>query len=127
MKAKFFLVVFLYFISMNLSSQEKQKIIFDCDLGGDIDDAFAVALILASPEIEVLGFVMDQGDTPKRAQVACKMLYETGMEDITGEVVENEATLSPKNIRLAIGTLILVAIVVGVYSLFEKLKNHDEE
>jgi|GEM_PF-6918438 len=28
----------------------RQKIIFDCDLGGDIDDAFAVALILASPE-----------------------------------------------------------------------------
>ncbi len=82
MNAKFSLIVFLGFISLNLSSQEKQKIIFDCDLGGDIDDAFAVALILASPEFEVLGFVMDQGDTPKRAQVACKMLYETGMEDI---------------------------------------------
>jgi inosine-uridine nucleoside N-ribohydrolase len=82
MNAKIFLIIFLYFISLNLSSQEKQKIIFDCDLGGDIDDAFAVALILASPEFEVLGFVMDQGDTPKRAQVACKMLYETGMHDI---------------------------------------------
>lgn len=82
MNAKFFLIVFFCFISLNLSSQEKQKIIFDCDLGGDIDDAFAVALILASPEFEVLGFVMDQGDTPKRAQVACKMLYETGMHDI---------------------------------------------
>jgi len=82
MNAKIFLIIFLYFISLNLSSQEKQKIIFDCDLGGDIDDAFAVALILASPEFEVLGFVMDQGDTPKRAQVACKMLYETGMHNI---------------------------------------------
>ena len=82
MNARFFLIVFLCFISLNLSSQEKQKIIFDCDLGGDIDDAFAVALILASPEFEVLGFVMDYGDTPKRAQVACKMLYETGMHDI---------------------------------------------
>jgi len=59
-----------------------QKIIFDCDLGGDIDDAFAVALILASPELEVLGLVMDYGNTPKRAQVACRMLYETGREDI---------------------------------------------
>ena len=82
MTNKYKLILIFCFIALNLFSQEKQKIIFDCDLGGDIDDAFAVALILASPEFEVLGFVMDQGDTPKRAQVACKMLYETGMEDI---------------------------------------------
>jgi hypothetical protein len=25
---------------------------------------------------------MNQGNTPERAQVACKMLYETGMGDI---------------------------------------------
>ncbi|MBN1893193.1 nucleoside hydrolase [bacterium] len=60
----------------------KQKIILDCDLAGDIDDAFAVALILTSPEFEVLGLVMDHGLTDRRAQVACKMLYETGMEHI---------------------------------------------
>jgi inosine-uridine nucleoside N-ribohydrolase len=60
----------------------RQKIILDCDLAGDIDDAFAVALILTSPEFEVLGLVMDHGLTDKRAQVACKLLYETGMEHI---------------------------------------------
>jgi inosine-uridine nucleoside N-ribohydrolase len=61
---------------------ERQKIIFDCDLAGDVDDAFALALILASPEFEVLGIVMDHGYTEKRAQVACRVLYETGREDI---------------------------------------------
>jgi purine nucleosidase len=61
---------------------EKQKIIFDCDLAGDIDDAYAVGLILASPEFEVLGLVMDHGDTPGRAKVACRMLYETGRTEI---------------------------------------------
>ena len=60
----------------------KQKVILDCDLGDDIDDAFAVGLILASPEFEVLGLVMDFLDTGKRAEVACRMLYETGREDI---------------------------------------------
>ena len=64
------------------SADEKQKVILDCDLGDDIDDAFAVALILASPEFEVLGLVMDFLDTGKRAEVACRMLYETGREDI---------------------------------------------
>ena len=82
MKEKLLYIIFFCFTAFNLFAQEKQKIIFDCDLGGDIDDAFAVALILSSPEFEVLGFVMDQGDTPKRAQVACRLLYETGREDI---------------------------------------------
>ena len=52
------LVAFLLLVT-TLYSAEKQKIIYDCDLGGDIDDAFALALILTSPEFEVLGLVMD--------------------------------------------------------------------
>jgi inosine-uridine nucleoside N-ribohydrolase len=82
MKRKFAIILLSLVFSFNSFAQDTQKIIFDCDLGGDIDDAFAFALILASPEFEVLGFVMDQGDTPKRARVACKMLYEAGREDI---------------------------------------------
>lgn len=61
---------------------EKQKVIFDCDLGDDIDDAFALAMVIASPEFEVLGVVMDYGNTPERAKIACRMLYETGRDDI---------------------------------------------
>jgi len=75
-------IVFLFFMFCSLVAQDKQKIILDCDLGDDIDDAFAVALVLISPEFEVLGLVMDYGNTPKRAQIACKMLYEIGREDI---------------------------------------------
>ncbi len=76
-----FLLVLLLLWQMVFSA-DKQKIIFDCDLGGDIDDAFAVALVLCSPEFEVLGLVMDHGNTPKRAQVACRLLYECGLEHI---------------------------------------------
>lgn len=65
-----------------LLAQPKQKVIFDCDVGGDIDDAYAIALLLTSPEFEVLGLVMDSGNTPHRAEVACRLLYETGREDI---------------------------------------------
>lgn len=59
-----------------------QKVILDCDLAGDIDDAFAVSLALASPEFDVLGLVMDHGNTAKRAQVACRLLYEVGRENV---------------------------------------------
>ena len=75
-----FIILLLIFYS--LIAQDKQKILIDCDLGDDIDDAFAVALILIRPEFEVLGLVMDYGNTPRRAQIACRMLYEIGREDI---------------------------------------------
>jgi purine nucleosidase len=70
--------------------KERQKIIVDCDFGGDIDDAFAVALILSSPEFEVLGLVMDHGNTPLRARTALKFLFEIGREDIP--IVVGKAT-----------------------------------
>lgn len=72
---------FIFFL-LNLSAQ-KQKVIFDCDLAGDIDDAFAVALLLSSQEeFEILGLCMDHGNTAARGQVAVKMLYEAGLEHI---------------------------------------------
>jgi purine nucleosidase len=64
------------------SAAGKQKVIFDCDLAGDVDDAFALALVLTSPELEVLGVVMDHGNTPGRARVACRFLYELGLQNI---------------------------------------------
>jgi purine nucleosidase len=82
MKRTNLIIITVLILTLIMSAAEKQKIIFDCDLGGDIDDAFAVALVLTSPEFEVLGLVMDHGNTPKRAQIACRMLYETGMEHI---------------------------------------------
>ncbi|WP_300162521.1 nucleoside hydrolase, partial [Solidesulfovibrio sp.] len=59
----------------------KQKVLFDCDLAGDVDDAYAVALLLTSPEFEVLGLVMDHGHTWGRARVAGRLLYELGLEE----------------------------------------------
>ena len=61
---------------------QKQKVILDCDLGSDIDDAYAMALLIASPELDILGIILDFDNTPKRAQVACRMLYEAGRENI---------------------------------------------
>ncbi len=76
-----FVMIMITGMSISICAQ-KQKVIFDCDLGDDIDDAYALALLLASPEIELLGIVMDYGNTPARARIACRMLYETGLENI---------------------------------------------
>jgi inosine-uridine nucleoside N-ribohydrolase len=73
-------VVLLVLTSTMAWGAPKQKVLFDCDLGGDVDDAYAVALLLTSPEFEVLGLVMDHGNTTKRGQVACRLLYELGLD-----------------------------------------------
>src|SRR6516225_2755133 len=60
------------------SSQSKIPVILDTDIGTDIDDAFALALILASPELELLGVTTVSGDTQARARLAAKLLWEAG-------------------------------------------------
>ena len=66
-----------------VQAQPKQeKIIIDSDIGDDIDDAFAVALALSSPEFDVLGFSAAFGDTPARAKMFDRMLGELGHSDI---------------------------------------------
>jgi purine nucleosidase len=60
----------------------RQKIILDTDIGGDIDDAFVLALALTSPEIEILGITTAWGDTQLRARLVDRMLCETGTRNV---------------------------------------------
>jgi inosine-uridine nucleoside N-ribohydrolase len=57
-------------------------ILLDTDIGSDIDDAFAVALILRSPELELIGVTTVSGDTKARQRLAAKLLWESGQRDI---------------------------------------------
>lgn len=75
-------LLFCAWLAGTAAGAEKQKIIFDCDLAGDIDDAFALSLVLTSPEFEVLGVAMEHGNTAGRARVACRLLYELGQDQI---------------------------------------------
>jgi len=56
----------------------KIPVILDTDIGTDIDDAFTLALIINSPEFELLGVTTVSGDTTARARIAAKMLWEAG-------------------------------------------------
>lgn len=64
------------------SADPLQKIIIDTDIGDDIDDAFAVALALRSPELQILGVTTTFGDTETRAKLVDRLLGETGRTDI---------------------------------------------
>jgi inosine-uridine nucleoside N-ribohydrolase len=61
-----------------LAQAAPQKVIVDMDIGDDIDDAFALGLLLQSPEIEIVGITTAWGDTVLRAQLLERMLRETG-------------------------------------------------
>lgn len=82
-KVMFLFVLAVVALSSGISqSAEKMKIIFDTDLAGDIDDAFAHALVQISPEFDILGITVCDGPTDRRAKVSCRMLYNCGQENI---------------------------------------------
>jgi inosine-uridine nucleoside N-ribohydrolase len=60
------------------AASPKTPVILDTDIGTDIDDAFALALIINSPELELRGVTTVSGDTQARARLAAKMLWEAG-------------------------------------------------
>ncbi len=61
---------------------QKHIVLLDTDIGDDIDDALALALILRSPEIELQGVTTVFGDTQLRARLAAHLLQVFGREDV---------------------------------------------
>jgi inosine-uridine nucleoside N-ribohydrolase len=57
-------------------------VILDTDIGTDIDDAYALALCVASPELDLLGVTTVNGDTHTRAAIACRFLAAVGKGDV---------------------------------------------
>lgn len=59
-----------------------QLVILDTDIGDDIDDAFALALALRSPELRLLGITTEFGDTTLRARLVDRYLNAVSRADI---------------------------------------------
>lgn len=59
-----------------------EKIIIDTDIGDDIDDAFAIALMLESKRAECLGITVCFGEVDKKARLAKKLLTLWNRADI---------------------------------------------
>jgi len=75
----------LFSSSLPARSEEKIKaipIILDTDIGTDIDDAFALALILSSPELNLCGVTTVGTDPWTRARIVCRFLAAAGRRDI---------------------------------------------
>jgi purine nucleosidase len=68
--------------SQGTDEARREKVIIDTDIGDDIDDAFALALAVKSPELQILGVTTTFGDTEARARIADRFLGEVGRADI---------------------------------------------
>lgn len=58
------------------------RTILDTDIGTDVDDCLALALILSSPEIDLIGVTCVYGDVLLRARIAIKLLGLDGKDGI---------------------------------------------
>jgi len=57
-------------------------VILDTDIGSDIDDTWALALLLKSPELEPKLILTESGNTTYRAKIVAKILERSGYTDI---------------------------------------------
>src|SRR5688572_7255395 len=55
-----------------------EPVIFDTDIGTDIDDAYALVALIRRPELELLGVTTVSGDAVARARLAAKLLSVAG-------------------------------------------------
>lgn len=63
-------------------SHEKVKVLFDTDIGSDIDDAIALAYLLCQPRCELLGVTTATGQPELRAQMVSAICRHVGRDDV---------------------------------------------
>lgn len=69
---------------------KKVPVIFDTDIGDDIDDTWALTMLLKSPELDVKLVVADGKNTIYRARLIAKLLTVAGRTDVPVGVGPNK-------------------------------------
>ena len=64
------------------SARKKIPVIYDSDIGDDIDDTWALAVLLKSPELDLKLVVGDQGRTEYRTKLFAKLLETAKRTDV---------------------------------------------
>jgi purine nucleosidase len=79
-----------------LSAQRAKPVIFDTDIGDDIDDALALGLALQSPELDVRLVTTVADDVESRTRLAWKELGLFGRHDVALATGAPEPLLDPR-------------------------------
>jgi purine nucleosidase len=107
----------------------KEKIIIDTDIGDDVDDGFALALAVKSPELEILGVTTTFGDTETRAEIVDRFLGEVGRSDIpvmAGKATETKNPMSQRRYAAG-GHFAKSAHGDAAEFILDEIRKHPEE
>ncbi len=77
----------------------KKKVILDTDIGSDIDDAVALAYLLAQPECELLGITTVTGEATRRAMMASALCKVAGRDVPIFPGVEKPLLVPPRQTK----------------------------
>jgi purine nucleosidase len=77
-----------------------RPVIFDTDIGTDVDDILALAVLAKSPELELIGVTTVYGDTPLRARIAKVTCDLLGCSE-TAVLIGEKETLTRRQIYWA--------------------------
>ena len=75
------------------------KIILDTDIGTDVDDALALAVLLGSKEVDLIGITTVYGDVRLRSQIAMKLCSMADREIPT--FMGNDKTISGREVWMS--------------------------
>jgi purine nucleosidase/pyrimidine-specific ribonucleoside hydrolase len=92
-------VAILFLLMVGMVSGQTVPIIFDTDIGDDVDDALALALALQSPELDVKAVTTVMDATEMRSRLAWKELCIFGRRDIPVGTGTDEPLLDPVRVR----------------------------
>lgn len=83
MKMKPLALIFcLLFPATVVAQTPRIPVILDTDIGSDVDDAFALALALASPELDIKAITTVGAQADDRAWIVCRFLIHGGFKPI---------------------------------------------
>jgi inosine-uridine nucleoside N-ribohydrolase len=85
--------------AVSADAMNPMPVIIDTDVGDDIDDAFALAIVLQDPHFEVIGITTAWGDTRTRTLLVRRLLATLGRHDVPvaqGPATANAAPFTQK-------------------------------
>ena len=104
-----------------------QLVWVDTDIGDDIDDAFALGLILRSPELHVLGISTAFGDTEMRARLVDRFLAATSESAIPVTAGVHTETDNVMTQHAYAERFPAHAHPDGVQTLLDEIKRHPDQ